>query len=31
MALRTSSLALVVAYGALPFYSKKDCFYLTKE
>nr|GEW79037.1 UDP-glycosyltransferase 76G1-like isoform X2 [Tanacetum cinerariifolium] len=31
MALRTSSLALVLAYGALPFYSNNDCFYLTKE
>nr|GEW49032.1 UDP-glycosyltransferase 76B1-like [Tanacetum cinerariifolium] len=31
MALRTSSLALVLAYGAIPFYSNNDCFYLTKE
>ncbi|GJZ46799.1 putative UDP-glucuronosyl/UDP-glucosyltransferase, partial [Tanacetum coccineum] len=31
VALRTSSLAHVLAYGALPFHSNKDCFYLTKE
>ncbi|GKD46128.1 hypothetical protein Tco_1270773 [Tanacetum coccineum] len=31
MALWTSSLALVLAYGALPFHSNKDCFNLTKE
>ncbi|XP_071738701.1 UDP-glycosyltransferase 76G1-like [Rutidosis leptorrhynchoides] len=31
MVLRTSSLGCVLAYDALPFYSKKDCFNLTKE
>ena len=31
MALRTSSIAASLVYGALPFYSNKDCFNLTKE
>ncbi|XP_071734488.1 UDP-glycosyltransferase 76G1-like isoform X2 [Rutidosis leptorrhynchoides] len=31
MVLRTSSLGCILAYDALPFFSKKDCFNLTKE
>nr|GEY37001.1 UDP-glycosyltransferase 76B1-like [Tanacetum cinerariifolium] len=31
MVLRTSSLACVLAYGALPYYSPKKCFNITKE
>ncbi|GKE42996.1 hypothetical protein Tco_1470280, partial [Tanacetum coccineum] len=31
LVLRTWSLGCILAYDALPFHSKKSCFYLTKE